>query len=81
MSSIHIETILNSDTLYLPQLKPMLGMNVEIVVREKCSPVITPPTSDWSAVEAAIRGLENYDAEAYRKARDHETARASECDR
>lgn len=34
MTAIRIETTIQSDTLYLPQLKQLVGKSVEIVVRE-----------------------------------------------
>ena len=34
METIHIKHHLDSDTLYLPQLRPWVGKDVEIVVRE-----------------------------------------------
>jgi hypothetical protein len=34
MNAIRIETTIDSDTLHLPQLKPLLGKSVEIIVRE-----------------------------------------------
>lgn len=34
MTAIRIETTINSDTLHLPQLKPLMGKNVEIIVCE-----------------------------------------------
>jgi hypothetical protein len=72
MSAIRIETTIDSDTLYLPQLKPLLGKSVEIIVREKGAPVVVPAARDWAAVEAAVRGLEDYDFDAYRAAREIE---------
>jgi hypothetical protein len=33
MTAIRIETIVDSETLYLPQLKPLVGKSVEIIVR------------------------------------------------
>jgi hypothetical protein len=79
MTAIRIETTIDSETLYLPQLKPLLGKNVEIVVREKAVPVVTAPTSDWTAVERAVRsGLEDYDFDAYREAREREHPGAAE---
>jgi len=77
MSAIRIETTIDSETLYLPQLKPLVGKSVEIIVREKAAPVVTPATSDWAAVEAAVRGLEDYDFDAYRAARELELFRAA----
>jgi len=38
MSTIRIETTIDSDTLYLPQLKPLVGKSVEIIVRERATP-------------------------------------------
>jgi hypothetical protein len=67
MTAIRIETQLDSDTLYLPQLKPLLGKAVEIIVREKAVPIVTPGTSDWADVQAAVRDLEDYDFGAWRE--------------
>ena len=70
MTAIRIETTIESDTPHLPQLKPLMGKSVEISVREKAAPMVAPITSDWAAVEAAVRdGLEDYDFDAYREAR------------
>ena len=35
MSALRIRRKLESETLYLPELKPLIGKNVEIVVEEK----------------------------------------------
>jgi len=48
MNSIHIHTMVNSDTLHLPELQPFIGKSVEIFVLE------TPTTS------AAIESLETF---------------------
>ncbi len=64
MDTIRIETMLDSDTLYLPQLLPLLGKPVEIVVRERIAPQILLGTSNWSEVESAVLSLENYDSDA-----------------
>lgn len=69
MNAIRIETLLDGDTLHLPELKPLVGKCVEIVVREKGLAVIHPATSDWSDVEAAVLSLEGYDFDAWREAR------------
>ena len=65
MSTIRIETMVDEDTLYLPQLLPFVGKPVEILVREKTMPEVLPGTSDWTQVEAALNSLEGYDADAY----------------
>jgi hypothetical protein len=75
MTAIRIETQLESETLYLPQLKPLVGKSVEIIVREKTVPVVTPGTSNWTDVEAAVRDLKDYGFDARREARETELRR------
>jgi hypothetical protein len=76
MTPIRIETTIESDTLYLPQLQPLMGKSVEIIVRENTVPIMTPATSDWAEVEAIVRnGLDDYDFDAYREARNLEILR------
>jgi hypothetical protein len=72
MSTIRIETHIESETLYLPQLRPLVGKDVEIVVHEKHALVVQPGRSDWPAVQAAVMSLEEYDADAYRQIRNIE---------
>jgi hypothetical protein len=72
MSVIHIETTIDSDTLYLPQLKSLVGKIVEITVREKAVPKVTPSTGASAAIGEAVRQLEDYDFNAYRDARNKE---------
>jgi len=76
MIAIRIETTIDSETLHLPQLKPLVGKSVEIIVREKSGPVITPGTNDWAAMETAVRELEDYDFDAWREQREAELRRA-----
>ncbi len=75
--TIRFETVIDSETLYLPLLKTMLGRRVEILVREKELPVVTPAPGEWSAVEAAVRDLDDYDADAYRAVRERERERSN----
>ena len=35
---IHLHQKLDSETLYIPELKPMIGKTVEIIVREEAEP-------------------------------------------
>ncbi len=72
MHAIRIETMLDSETLHLPQLKPLMGKNVEIVVQEISTPSVTPATKNLADVEAAVFGLEGYDFDAWRLSRDME---------
>jgi hypothetical protein len=75
MTAIRIETTIDSETLYLPQLKSLVGKSVEIIVREKAIPIVTPPVSSWTDVEKAVRGLNDYDFDAYRESRETEVRR------
>jgi hypothetical protein len=77
MDVIRIETLLVDDTLYLPQLKPLVGKSVEITVREKAVPVIAPGIGSWDDVKAAVLGLGDYDADAWRETRSAEDERAT----
>ena len=65
MSTIRIHRTLDSDTLHLPELKPLIGKTVDITVTE--APV--EGTGDWSALEAiAGQGLIDGDLiRAYRE--------------
>jgi hypothetical protein len=47
MPDIVIRRTLDSDTLHLPELAPLIGKAVEIVVREE--PVRAGSEADWSA--------------------------------
>jgi hypothetical protein len=72
MTAIRIETTINSETLHLPQLKPLVGKSVEIIVRERVIPVVTAGRGEWAAVEAAALALDDYDFKAYREIRNTE---------
>ena len=76
MTAIRIETQIDSETLYLPQLKPLVGKRVEILVQEKATPELRPAVGDWAAAETAVLALEDYDADAYREARAEELRQA-----
>jgi hypothetical protein len=46
MDVIRIKTHLNSETLTLPELKPLVGHDVEIVVREENGASLSPAEAD-----------------------------------
>jgi hypothetical protein len=74
MNAIRIRKTIDSETLHLPELKPLLGRTVEIIVlEEENRSVIRPGTGDWDAAERAVGELEDYDYEALRD--------QDECDR
>ena len=47
MTPIRIETTIDSDTLHLPQLKPLVGKSVEIIVREMPHQAERPSDGSW----------------------------------
>lgn len=49
MNAIRVETFLNGDTLYLPQLKPLFGKSVEIVVTEISQKANDPMGERWKS--------------------------------
>ena len=67
MNAIRIRKKLDSDTLHLPELRPLLGQNVEIIVlAEGTLPAVTPGTGDWAAFERLAREIADYDFDAQR---------------
>jgi hypothetical protein len=66
MSTIRIHRTLDSDTLHLPELKPLIGKAVDITVTE--SPA--DGAKDWSALEEAAQELTDYDFDLPRRYRE-----------
>ena len=64
MSTFHIRKKLDSDTVTLPEIRPLIGKTVEIIVHEVTMPDFIPGTGDWDAVENAVRGIKDFDYEA-----------------
>jgi hypothetical protein len=82
MDAIHVHQKLDSDTLYLPQVRPLIGKNVEIIVREQSdapAPVKGrhPRRDVWEAALANLRGLD-IDWDAYSRQRELDQQRADE---
>jgi hypothetical protein len=65
MNAIKIHTHLDSDTIRLPELRPMVGKDVEIIVIEEAS---TPKRDLSEFFASAGRGL--VDADAVRQLRE-----------
>jgi hypothetical protein len=81
MNAIRIRTTLNSDTLHLPELKPLLGKPVEIIVLEDSgSPAVRPGSGDWEAFARAAKALREsgYDFDAWREQRDFDQQHAED---
>jgi hypothetical protein len=65
MNAIRIRKKLDSDTLYLPELRPLLGQTVEIIVLEDESRAgIRPGTGDWAAFDRLAREVTDYNFNA-----------------
>jgi hypothetical protein len=65
MNAIRIRKKLDSDTLHLPELRPLLGRTVEIIVlEEESAPAIRPGTGDWAAFDRLAREITDYDFDA-----------------
>jgi hypothetical protein len=69
MAANRIVTQIYSETLYVPQLRPLVGKRVEILVQEKAVPEVRLAARDWVAVESAVLAIEDNGADAYREAR------------
>lgn len=59
--TVHIHRKLDSETLHLPEIRPLIGKSVEIIVREEPSAGVTAGPNDWDTALAAAEDLENYD--------------------
>jgi len=80
MNAIRIHKKLDSESLYLPELKSLVGKTVEIIVLEEViSPVVTPGTANFEAFpDLARRIREDYDFEALRQQRDYDLLHAND---
>lgn len=68
MTVIHFTQQLQSDTLYVPQLKPLIGKQVEITIRELASSNSLDPARFKALEELAGKGLLDSDViDDYRK--------------
>jgi len=64
MNAIRIHKHLDSDTLHLPELRPLLGRQVDIIVLADSNSSFAPRTGDWDAAAQAVRGLQDFDYKA-----------------
>jgi len=83
MDAIHINTKLDSDTLYLPQVQPLIGKTVEIIVQEQAPTGEprqngeSPQRGEWKAALAGLAGLD-VDWDAYRRQREFDVRSVSD---
>jgi hypothetical protein len=68
MNAIRIRKKLDSETLHLPELRPLLGQTVEIIVLDEDSLAgIRPGGADWAAFDRLAREITAYDFDAQRE--------------
>ncbi len=72
MTTLRIQRKLDSSTLDLPELKPLIGKTVEIIVRERAEMTIRPGSGDWQSFERAADDLEGYDFDAWKFQRERD---------
>jgi hypothetical protein len=80
LNSIRIHRKLESDTLHLPELKPLIGKDVEIIVQEEQKPGVLAGTGNWEAAARAAQELREtgYDFDACRELRDYDLKHAND---
>ncbi|MCI0740834.1 MAG: hypothetical protein L0Y72_17435 [Gemmataceae bacterium] len=78
MNALRIRRKLESETLHLPELKALIGKNVEIIVLDESMPAIVPGTGDWDDAMQAVAELENYDFDAFHKQREYDLQHAKD---
>lgn len=79
MNAIRIRKTIDSETLYLPQLRPFVGRTVDIIVTEEVrASFIRPGTGDWTAAAKAAQELREsgYDFDAWREQREYDLKHA-----
>ncbi len=69
MTELHLTHDLQSDTLKLPELQPLIGKKVEIIIRE--IPHLAGPANPWDSLQS-LAGQDLVDPDAYRQLRDLE---------
>ncbi|HEY7311129.1 MAG TPA: hypothetical protein VH643_17320 [Gemmataceae bacterium] len=79
MNAIRIRKTIDSETLHLPELKPLLGRTVEIIVLEEdVRSTIQPGTGNWGAAIKAVETLEDYDFDAVGRQRAYDLEHAKD---
>jgi hypothetical protein len=73
MNAIRVRKKINSETIHLPELRPLIGKTVEIIVREEpAAPAGTE--KDWEAWFASA-GEDRIDSELYKQYREFDRQR------
>jgi len=74
MTVVHIHRTLDSETLHLPEVRPLIGKNVEIIIIEETKQAFTPGTGNWESARNAAEELRSsgYDFDAWRLQREYD---------
>jgi hypothetical protein len=72
MSVIHIHRRIDSETLHLPELRPLIGKTVQIVVTEQPAPP-SVTEKDWEAFFAEA-GTDLVDPDVYKRYREFDSS-------
>jgi hypothetical protein len=67
MTEIHLIQDIQSDTLKLPELQPLIGKTVEIIIRDLSQQ--SGPANPWDGLQS-LAGQDLVDPDAYRQLRD-----------
>ena len=79
MTAIRIRTTLTSDTPHLPELGPLVGRRVEIIVtEEEPSAASTAPPDKWDELARLAGEIREYDWDAWRQKRDFDAEHAED---
>lgn len=80
MATIRIRKKLESDTLHLPELQPLIGKDVEITITE--APVerhVTPGTGDFASLPKLVEEIRaDYDFDAVKSQREYDLLHADD---
>ena len=69
MNAIHIFRQLDGETLHLPELRPLIGKRIEIIVQEDFSTPAIPKAATPYDAFFALSGTDSVDPEAYKELR------------
>lgn len=74
MIAIRIQKRIESETLHLPELRPLIGREVEIIVHEAERAPDIRGSGDWEAAAKAAQELREtgYDFDAWREQREYD---------
>jgi hypothetical protein len=78
MNAIRIHKVIDSETLHLPELKPLIGKAVEIIVLEEQAANQALTTDAWADAARAVRELKDYDFDAWREQREFDRRHAED---